>query len=172
MRSTSSKPNSDARRSRKSSHFCQPHHISICNCATAQASRATFALWIRNQLFSINTRILSNWSTDNEKPCRPKRSLTTRPQQNPATCKSPAASPQKSSNVSKTRALYLSLHFLLNSQLTHSTLASPRNLHQPLPPRLPHELHLPPLIALLPLPHNNNDHQPLLEKDPQSSPKP
>ncbi|KAH7304345.1 hypothetical protein BKA65DRAFT_521463 [Rhexocercosporidium sp. MPI-PUGE-AT-0058] len=41
-----------------------------------------------------------------------------------------------------------------------SPLAAPRNLHEPTPPRLPHKLHLPPLLALQQHPNNNNDDQP------------
>lgn len=43
--------------------------------------------------------------------------------------------------------------------------ASSRNLHKPLPPRLSHELHLPPLLAIFLRTNDNNDHQSLFEKD-------
>ncbi|KFY31491.1 hypothetical protein V494_07952, partial [Pseudogymnoascus sp. VKM F-4513 (FW-928)] len=50
------------------------------------------------------------------------------------------------------------------------TLPAPRHLHdRPTPPRLPNELHLPRLHALLRLPKHNNDHQP---QQPQNAQPP
>ena len=163
-RSPSSKPNSAARLTRNRSLPSTPHqHLQFCATTTS----TTFAVCKRYLIFSIDTPIPSKLPNDNEKPWRPKRPSTTNPQQSPATSKSPTPSPQKSSNVSKTRASYLSPSPLQSpNQLTPISPAPPRNLHQPLPPRLPHELHLSPLLALLLHPHNNNDHQPLLEKNP------
>jgi hypothetical protein len=55
------------------------------------------------------------------------------------------------------------------TMLISDCTAPPRNLYRPLPPRLPHELHLLALLPLLRLPNNNHDHQPLFEKDAESN---
>lgn len=51
-------------------------------------------------------------------------------------------------------------------------IPSPRNLHELLPPRLPDELHLPPLLTLLLDTHNNNDNQSLLQENSQPNLQP
>ena len=56
-------------------------------------------------------------------------------------------------------------------QLTIST-APPRNMHRPLSPHLPHELHLPPQHTLHSPPFHNNDHKPFLEENHQPHPQP
>ena len=54
-----------------------------------------------------------------------------------------------------------------NYRLVDVPAASPSNMLRSVPPRLPHELHLPAFHAFLPSPHHNNDHQPILEEDDQ-----
>jgi len=58
-------------------------------------------------------------------------------------------------NARFVRSVPLIIHL---ATLLINTPASPRNLYQPPPACLPHELHLPPLHPLHSLPNNNNDH--------------
>jgi hypothetical protein len=68
--------------------------------------------------------------------------------------------------------LPLQLFQLYSTKLTSSSTAPPRNLYQPLPSRLPHELHLPTILAPQQLSYHNNDHEPLIQENTQPNLQP
>ncbi len=77
-------------------------------------------------------------------------------------CPSPF-SPSSSSNLSK----------LANHSPFLQLTAPSRHMRRPLPTRLPHELHLPPLDALQPVNADyNHDHKPVLQKNHQLDQQP
>ncbi len=98
--------------------------------------------------------------------------LTTRHQQQLPTHTSPLPSLQKSQHVSKTPASYVSTAVLSHNNTNIFSASSRHNLHPSFqlgasPPRLPDELHLPPLLPLLLSPNNHNDHKRPIAKNPQ-----